>query len=91
MNKFLLRLDIVPEFWEDRVVAFAAYMIEIKKIQSSTLKSYISAIKHMLKADGYEWQDNRVYFHSLIRSCRLSNDVVKTRLPIQFGMFELLL
>ena len=91
MNKFLLRLDIVPEFWEDRVVAFAAYMIEIKKIQSSTLKSYISPIKHMLKVDGYEWQDNRVYFHSLIRSCRLSNDVVKTRLPIQFGMFELLL
>ena len=72
-------------------MAFAAYVIEIKKIQSSTLKSYISAIKHTLKVDGYEWQDNRVYFHSLIRSCRLSNDVVKTRLPIQFGMFELLL
>ena len=60
-------------------------------IQSSTLKSYFSAIKHILKLDGYQWDDRKVLLSSLARSCRLVNDRVKTRLPIQKGLLEMIL
>ena len=60
-------------------------------MQSSTLKSYFSAIKHILKQDGYEWNDNKVLLSSLVRGCKLENDRVKIRLPIQKGLFEMLL
>ena len=91
LNKFLLCLDVIPEFWEDRVSYFCAYLIEFEHQQSSTVRSYISAIKHTLKIDGYEWNENRVWLGSLIKSCKLMNDSMCTRLPIQFGLFELLL
>ena len=60
-------------------------------MQSSTLKSYFSAIKHVLKLDGYQWDDTKVLLSSLVRSCRLENDKVKTRLPIQKGLLEMIL
>ena len=60
-------------------------------VQSSTLKSYFSAIKHVLKQDGYMWNDNKVLLSSLVRGCKLENDRVKIRLPIQKGLFEMLL
>ena len=70
---------------------FCAYLIEVHRIQSSTLKSYISVIKFTLKDDGYKWVDNEVWLNSLTRSCHLINDRMATRLPIQFNLFELLL
>ena len=60
-------------------------------VQSSTLKSYFSAIKHILKLDGYLWNDNKVLLSALVRSCKLENDMVKTRLPIRKGLLEMLL
>ena len=69
---------------------FGAYLVD-NGIQSSTLKSYFSAIKHTLKLDGYQWDDNKVLLSSLVRSCRLENDTVKTRLPIQKGLLEMIL
>ena len=59
-------------------------------IQSSTLKSYFSAIKHTLKQDGYVWDDKKVILSSLVRGCKLENDRVKVRLPIQKGLLEML-
>ena len=89
--KFLLWLDYMPETWEHRVQLFGAFLIEERKVQSSTLKSYISAIKTTLTTDNYEWDDQLVWLNSLIRSCRMVNDVWRIRLPIQFRLFELLL
>ena len=43
-NKFVINLDRKPILWEDRVAMFIAYKIE-DGMQSSTVKSYISAIK----------------------------------------------
>ena len=89
-NKFLLRLDRKPEFWEDRVALFAAYLVEQGR-QSATIKSYVSAIKNVLKTDGYEWDDSKVLLNCLTKACKLENDKVKTRLPIQVGLLDILL
>ena len=76
--------------WEEKTALFGAYLVE-NGIQSSTLKSYFSAIKHVLKLDGYNWDENKVLLSALVRSCKLENDIVKTRLPIQKGLLEILL
>ena len=91
LNKFLLSLDTKLKMsWEQKTALFGAYLVD-NGVQSSTLKSYFSAIKHILKQDGYEWDDNKVLLNALARSCKLENDLVKTRLPIQKGLLEMLL
>ena len=60
-------------------------------MQSSTVKSYVSAIKRILIDDGYEWNDNKILLNALTKACRLINDRVQTRLPIHCGLLELLL
>ena len=46
-SKFMLRLDHRPTDWSDRVTLFMGYLLQ-KKYQSTTVKSYISAIKAVL-------------------------------------------
>ena len=89
-NQFVIRLDRKPTLWEDRVSLFLAYLID-NGIQSGSIKCYKSAIKKILVNDGYQWDDNRILLSTLTRACKLENDKVKTRLPIQFGLLELLL
>ena len=60
-------------------------------VQSSTLKSYFSAIKHILKSNGYEWDDRKALLGSIVKGCKLENDTLKVRLPIQKGLLEILL
>ena len=60
-------------------------------IKSTTIKSYISAIKSVLAEDQYEWSENNSQLSSLTRACRLTNDRVKTRLPITKGLLHILL
>ena len=60
-------------------------------MQLATVKSYVSAIKKTLVMDGYEWDDNLVVVWSLSKACRIINDRVKTRLPINCGLLEMLL
>ena len=91
LNKFIINLDYRDNLsWEQKTALFGAYLIE-GGIQSSTLKSYFSAIKHVLRLDGYVWDDKMFLLDSLARSCKLVNGKVKIRLPIQKGLFELLL
>ena len=91
LNHFLIRLDVVPYDWESRVAYFAAYLVNIKKVQSSMLRSYISAIKHILKCDGYEWNDQKIWLNALLRACKLANDTIETRFPIHFKLLEMIL
>ena len=79
-----------PKFWEDRVALYCAHLMECG-VQSSTMSSYISAIKAILKVDKYEWEESRVLFSSLIRSCKLANDQIKARLPIHIRLLETIL
>ena len=86
-----MNLDTKPfNTWEEKTALFGAYLVD-NGIQSSTLKSYFSDIKHILKLDGYQWDDKKVLLSALVRSCKLENDRVKTRLPIRKGLLEMIL
>ena len=91
LNIFLISLDTKENLsWEEKTALFGTYLVD-GGVQSSTLKSYFSAIKHILKQDGYPWDDNKAILSSLVRGCCLENDKVKVRLPIQKSLLELLL
>ena len=74
-NSFLLRLDHRPKLWEHRTVTFCTYLID-KGNQSQTVKSYASAIKAMLKTDGYKWKDENLWLGGLTKACKLHNDLI---------------
>ena len=82
-NKFIIRLDRMPQIWEGRVSLYCA--------QSATIKSYVSAIKHILQDDGYAWDNQKILLEAITRLCRLMNDKVVTGLPISENLLELLL
>ena len=46
-NKFIIQLDDKSNNWDDRLVLYMAYLIHHQR-RSSTIKSYISAIKAVL-------------------------------------------
>ena len=69
---------------------FCAYLIE-NGSQSSTVRSYVSAIKNILRDDGYNWNEDRILLQSFIGACKMENDKFTCRLPIQVGLLEVLL
>ena len=89
-NQFFVRLDDKPASWEDRIVLYVGYMVE-REMQSATIASYISALKAVLKADGVEVNENRYLLSSLTNACKIKNDTIKIRLPIQKGLLSLML
>ena len=89
-SRFYLRLDIKPEQWEDRIILFIGYLINNKK-QSSTVKSYLSAIRNILKDDGVELNENIFLVSSLTKACKFANDRARTRLPIQKSMLTVII
>ena len=89
-NCFLLRLDVMPKFGEQRVALYCAYLVE-NGGKSATLKSYISVIKFMLRLGGYDWNEKLILLDSLTRACHLINDRVYHRLPIHKSLLETLL
>ena len=92
LNKFIISLDCRGRnlSWEEKTALFGAYLVD-GGVQSSTLKSYFSAIKHVLRQDGYIWDDKKALLSSLVKGCKLENDKVKIRLPIQKGLLEMML
>ena len=89
-NAFVIRLDHKPVSWEERTAAYGAYLVH-KGVQSSTLKSYISAIKHTLLMDDYPWCDEKLKLSIMTNACVTDNDANRTRLPVQNGLLEVLL
>ena len=89
-NEFFIQLDQKPKTWEERLTLYVAFLIEKNK-KSATIKSYISAIKAVLRDDGIEINENKYLLTSLTKACRLKNDHVRTRLPIQQQMLNILL
>ena len=45
----------------------------------------------MLTTDGYPWDDSKILLNTLTKSCKLKNDTVKIKLPIQMGLLEIFL
>ena len=60
-------------------------------IQSSTLRSYVSAVKHILTIDGYWWRDEKILLNTLVNACKIRNDVMRVNLPIHISLLEILL
>ena len=60
-------------------------------MQSFTVKCYVSAIKKMLVNDGYPLDDKKILLGAMTSACKLINDKVHTRLPIQCSLLELIL
>ena len=88
-NEFFIKLDSKPSCWEDRLVLFVGYLINMNR-QSSTIKSYISAIKSVLRDDGEVINEDTYLLNSLTRACCLHKDHVHTRLPIRKSLLLLL-
>ena len=80
----------MPQSWEQRTALFCAHLVD-RGLKSTTLRSYVSAIKCILKDDKYKWVDGEVVLDSLIRACKLKNDIVTPRLPISKRLLELIL
>ena len=70
-NRFVMSLDVRPKLWEDRTILFIGYLVD-KGMQSTTVKSYVSAIKRMLVDDGYPWEDGKILLTSLTKACRIN-------------------
>ena len=89
-NQFFVRLDYKPHEWTERLNLFVGYLIQSNK-KSAMVKSYISAIKAVLSMNNIKIVEDRYLLCSLVKACRLKNDVVKTRLPIQKAMLGVIL
>ena len=89
-NEFILKLDRKPRKWEHRLILFIGHLIDSNK-QSTTVKSYISAIRAVLKTNQIDIAEDQFLITSLTKACRLKNDCVKTRLPITKDLLAALL
>ena len=86
-NEFFIKLDEKPSSWEERLTLFVGYLIE-NNCKSGMVRSYVSAVKAVLKDDGEEINENTFLLNSLTRACRITNDHVRTRLPIRKGLLK---
>ena len=89
-NEFFIRLDRKPNSWEDQIILFVGFLIEEKK-KSTTIRSYVSAIKTVLLQDGIRLNQDQYLLSSLTKACKLKNDQVRIRLPLQKGIVNLIL
>ena len=89
-NRFIIRLNYKPVTWEEQAILFTAHLVE-QGLQSSTIKSYISATKRILLDDGYQSEDQKMLLSAITKACKLKNDRVQVRLPIGFSLLELIL
>ena len=86
-NRFILRLDAKPSNWEDRIVLFIGYLVD-NKLQSSTIKTYLSAIRGVLMDNNITINSDLFLLSSLTRACKIGNDIVVTRLPIHKSLLH---
>ena len=89
-NQFLMKLDVVPDDWEDRTSLFCAHLVNLGR-ESSTIKSCVSAIKCVLKNDSYDWDNNQLLLRTITRGCKIINDKYHERLPIKRNLLEVIL
>ena len=89
-NQFYIKLDKKHKSWEDRLILFVAYLIDTGK-KSTTIHSYISAIRAVLRNEGCMLNDNNVMLSALTRVCKLHYDTFKVRLPIRKSLLNILL
>lgn len=82
MNRFISAFDRIPPTWEERMSIWATHLANHKK-HSNTVSSYMSAIRHVLALDGIFVPKSTFELAMIIKACKLHNDVLYIRLPIQ--------
>lgn len=86
-NKFLIRFDRMPITWEDRIYVYIAHLVNNKK-SVNTVKSYLSAIRQILKSDGVELNEDKELLSSLLTTCKIKNKSLFIRMPIRFKLLK---
>ena len=81
-NKFYIKLDEKPSSWEERIILFAGYLVNLGR-KASTVKTYVLGIKAVLLENDKEVHEDRFLLTSLTKACRFRNSEIVTRLPIQ--------
>ena len=71
------------------MVLFAGFLASSNK-KAATIRSYMSAIKAVLRDDGVIISEDRFLLNAITKGCRLNNDKVMIRLPIQKGLLSIL-
>ena len=89
-NEFFVKLDDKPCSWEDRLTLFTGFLVN-NCLKSSTVKSYILAIKGVLLEIGVKIGEDNYLLTALTKACKLKNDVVVNRLLICKGVVKLML
>ena len=89
-NKFVMRLDIIPSKWEDRIYLFMAHLVH-KGRKSTTIRSYYSALKSILTDINYKLKDEEVELRAITRACKFNNDRFQPRLAIRIHLLEMIL
>ena len=77
-----MHLDKKPKSWESHLTLFVGFLVSENK-QSSTVRSYISAIKAVLRDLKIKLNEDMLLLNSIIRACKLNNDTICMRLPIR--------
>ena len=89
-NNFFVRLDNKPDDWENHLLLFTGFLID-KKLKSTSIRTYISAIKGILLENDIQIDEDRFLLNSLTRACKIKNDVLFKRLPIENDLLHLLI
>ena len=89
-SKFYLRLDTKPTEWEDRITLFVGYLIDQNK-KASTVNSYISAIKTVLREDNVRIAEDRFLLSSLTKACKFRNNTATVRFPVHKQLLDTIL
>ena len=90
-NEFVIKLDDPPPTWEEKVSLYGGFLVA-HGIQSSTFKTYVSAIKKVLVTDGYMWDDDKLILNTLfLNACKRDNDAKRSRFPIKIGLLQVIL
>ena len=83
-------MDVKPTTWHYRLILFVGHLINCK-LQSNTIRSYVSAIKTVLREDGYKISEDTYLLSPLIQACKRKNERVFTRMLIQRPLLNMLL
>ena len=89
-NKFIMKLHIIPNKWENRAFLFLASLVQDGK-KSATIQSYFSAIKSVLTYENYKLSYDVIQLKAVTRACRLMNDKLCPKLPIRIKFLEMIL
>lgn len=72
------------------MVLYATFLADVGTA-SATVSSYMSALRYVLRHDGVVINNDSCKLSSIIKACKLHNDVVSVRMPIGFNLHNLIL